>query len=583
MRLTSTTCCALLLALLVGHGLRPVAAAPAPADPSPDARVDAIFAKWTTSTPGCAVGVSRDGRVVLEGGYGMADLEHDVPITSGTVFEAGSVSKQFTAAAVLLLARDGKLSLDDPASRLIPELKGYGDRVTIRHMLTHTSGLRDWGTEEAIAGWPRTTRVYTHANVLDIVGRQRALNFQPGTNWSYSNTGYNLAAILVSRVSGQAFAEFSRRRLFEPLGLAHTSWRDDHTRVVKGRAIAYSDAKDGYHTDMPFENVHGNGGLLTTVGDLLRWNERFDAPSSGDAAVVRQQQEPMTLTSGQVLDYALGLYVRRYKGFLEVGHSGSTAGYRAYLARYPERRVSVAVLCNAGNATADRYAHAVADVYLGIASAPAAGAADSRPVGGEESGFSRTQRLAAAEAAARPANNTVPSGPAARDARTGLYRHLGTGQALSIVPDKDSLRVDGGPTLVAAAGSRLEASDGGAAFEFDDRGGLEVHLPNGLVERYQRVPAARPTADELRAFEGIYVSDEAEAEFAVLAQDGLWLLRRPATKIALRPLYADAFAAPGLGTIVFRRDAGRIVEMSVVADRVWDLRFRRVSAAPPAR
>src|SRR5262245_51352922 len=171
---------------------------------SPVAKVDATFAGWTKTSPGCAVGVSQQGKIVLEKGYGMADLEHDVPIKADTIFEAGSVSKQFTAAAILLLARDGKLSLDNPARKYIPELPDYGTPLTIRHMLTHTSGLRDWGNVAAISGWPRTTRVHTHAHVLDIVSRQKSLNFPPGTRWSYSNTGYNLAAIIVSRVSGQS-------------------------------------------------------------------------------------------------------------------------------------------------------------------------------------------------------------------------------------------------------------------------------------------------------------------------------------------------------------------------------------------
>src|SRR5262249_5279600 len=196
----------------------------AAADMTP--QVDHIFATFTPSRPGCAVGVGLDGGQMLARGYGMADLEHDVPISPDTIFEAGSVSKQFTAVAVLMLAREGKLSLDDQVRTYIPELPDYGMPLTIRHILTHTSGLRDWGSVESITGWPRTTRAYTHAHVLDIVGRQRSLNFTPGTHWSYSNTGYNLAAILVSRVTKMPFADFTRTRLFEPLGMMHTSWRD---------------------------------------------------------------------------------------------------------------------------------------------------------------------------------------------------------------------------------------------------------------------------------------------------------------------------------------------------------------------
>jgi CubicO group peptidase (beta-lactamase class C family) len=335
--------------------------------------VDAIFARWNTATPGCAVGVGVNGKAVLERAYGMADLEHDVPNAPDTIFEAGSVSKQFTAAAVLLLARDGKLSIDEPVRKYVPEVPDYGVPLTIRHMLTHTSGLRDWGEVAGIAGWPRTTRVHTHGHVLDIVSRQKALNFTPGTAWSYSNTGYNLAAIIVSRVSGQSLADFSRERIFAPLGMTHTSWRDDYTRIVKHRAIAYAPGAGGYRQDMPFENVHGNGGLLTTVGDLLRWNENFVSPKVGDAEFLAEEQTPGQFNDGTVHDYAFGLYVGTYRGVRQISHSGSTAGYRAFLTRYPDQRVSVAVLCNAGNANPTEDAHAVADAFLGSAlSMPAA-------------------------------------------------------------------------------------------------------------------------------------------------------------------------------------------------------------------
>ena len=330
----------------------------------PESKVDEIFSRWTSDSPGCAVGVSRAGQPVVQKAYGMADLEHDVPNKADTIFEAGSVSKQFTAAAVLLLAAEGKLSLDDPARKYIPELPDYGAPLTIRHMLQHTSGLRDWGEVASIAGWPRTSRVHTHAHVLDIVSRQKALNFPSGTQYSYSNTGYNLAAVLVSRVSGKSFAEFSKERVFGPAGMTHTSWRDDYTRIVKGRAIAYSQAQGGWRQNMPFENVHGNGGLLTTVADLLKWNENFTSPKVGDAAFVKLQQEPGKFNDGKPHSYAMGLMVGTYKGVPEVAHSGSTAGYRAHLTWYPQQQVSVAVLCNAASANATQFAERVADLYL---------------------------------------------------------------------------------------------------------------------------------------------------------------------------------------------------------------------------
>jgi CubicO group peptidase (beta-lactamase class C family) len=333
-----------------------------------ESTVDQVFARWKQGTPGCAVGVGVGGASVLQKAYGMADLEHDVRNMPDTIFEAGSVAKQFTAAAVLLLSKEGKLSLDDPVRKYIPELPEYGSALLIRHMLNHTSGLRDWGDVAAIAGWARTTRVHTHAHVLDIVSRQRSLNFTPGSQYSYSNSGYNLAAIIVSRVSGKTFAEFSQERLFKPLGMTHTSWRDDFTRIVRNRAIAYSEGRDGqFQMDMPFENVHGNGGLLTTVGDLLKWNENFVSPKVGDLAFVREQQETGRFNDGRPQQYALGLVIGQYRGLRNVSHSGATAGYRAYLVRYPDQHVSVAVLCNVSSGTATQYAQAVADMYLGSA------------------------------------------------------------------------------------------------------------------------------------------------------------------------------------------------------------------------
>lgn len=364
--------CALILAVLV--------AAPAAGQSAASEKaVDAIFSRWTTSTPGCAVGVAVRGKPVLMKAYGMADLEHNVPNTPDTIFESGSVAKQFTAMAIMLLVQDGRLSLDDQVRKHIPELPDYGVPLTIRHMLTHTSGLRDWGSIASIAGAPRTTREYTHAHVLDIVSRQKSLNFPPGAQWSYSNTGFNLAAIIVDRVSGMSFAEFSKRRIFQPLGMTSTHWRDDHRRIVKGRAIAYSTASGGYEIEMPFENVHGNGGLLTTVGDLLKWNDNFVTPVVGDVATVAQMATAGKYNDGRNLDYGLGLYVRPLDGVKNIYHSGSTAGYRAHLNRFPESQTSVAVLCNASDGEATRAANDVSRLYLGKAPA-------GRTIGGGTTG-----------------------------------------------------------------------------------------------------------------------------------------------------------------------------------------------------
>ena len=512
-------------------------------------RVDQVFARWTQATPGCAVGVSVDGKNVLEKGYGMADLEHETPNRAGTIFEAGSVSKQFTAAAVLLLVKDGKLKLDDPVRKYVPELPDYGAPLTIRHMLNHSSGLRDWGSVAGIGGWPRTTRVYTHAHVLDILSRQKSLNFPSGTRYSYSNSGYNLAAIIVSRVSGESFADFSRKRIFEPLNMTRTSWRDDFTRVVKGRAIAYSDAGGTFRMNMPFENVHGNGGLLTTVGDLLRWTANFARPVVGDAAFVKEQQEPGRFNDGRAHGYALGLMIGPYKGVRQVGHSGSTAGYRAHLMEFPDQKVAVGVLCNVSSGAATQYAQTVADLYLGSAIKTDA-----------DSGASVNRYTLKTEEI---------------EAVVGLYRNTETGEPLTLVRDGGSVRLEGGAALQAESGSRFTATNG-RRIEIDGNR-LKLIDVYGSVEPHERVAPADMKPRLLADYAGDYVSTEAEVTFtAAVENDTLVLERRPDTTIRLTPAYADGFRG-GIGFVRFQRNAsGQIIGLSISQDRVWDIRFSRI-------
>jgi len=534
-------------------GVLAFAAAASDAPPIPEAEVDALFSAWSSTTPGCAVGVSDDGRIVLEKSYGMADLEHGVTNRPDTIFEAGSVSKQFTAAAVLLLAGDGKLSLDDPVRRYVPELHDSAAAITIRQMLQHTSGLRDWGNIASIAGWPRGTRVHTHAHVLDILGRQESLNFTPGTRWSYSNSGYNLAAILVSRVTGESFAEFTRRRLFEPLGMTRTSWRDDFTRIVKDRAVAYAKVEDHYAIDMPFENVHGNGGLLTTVSDLLRWNANFATLKVGGPDFAHTMQTSGRLEAGGETGYGLGLGVGRYQGVTEVRHSGTTASYRAFLARYPEQQLSVAVLCNAGDSMPRQSLHAVADLYLANALKP-----DPAP---------RDLKLSATEL----------------DVIAGLYRNIDRGDFVLIERDGDGLRLGGETPLFAQSALRFTGGEG-TTIELDGAGRALMDEGSGAPIVLERVPVARPTLAELETLAGRYASAEAETTFTVRVREGgLELTQRPAMVYRLSPLYVDAFDSE-LGTIIFRRDAaGAVTALSVVQDRVWDLRSRRETPAATRR
>ena len=455
------------------------AASARPLSPEQQAQVDRIFGQWDAQSPGCAVGVAEQGKPVLMRAYGMADLEHGVKNSTDTIFEAGSVSKQFTAAAIALLARDGKLSLDDQVRTYIPELRDYGVPLTIRHMLNHTSGLRDWGAVAEIGGAPRGSRVYTNAHVLDIVSRQSALNFSPGTRWSYSNTGYSLAAIIVERVSGKPFSTFTRERLFAPLGMASTSWRDDYSRVLKNRAIAYGKRADGYHSDMPFENVVGNGGLLTTVGDLLKWNQNIDHPSVGDAAFWAAAQTPGKLADGSAHDYGLGLGVSSFEGLRQVGHGGATAGYRSTLGRYPQTGWSIAVLCNAGNAQPGADANAL--VRLLLAGRPAMPAVDEAP------------RFAAGGPSLRASARGIAEVPLAELA--GIYTSVDAETSYAVSEENGSLVARGRygqvMKLQRVSGDRFFTGPVGVVFLRDAQDkidGLSVSLDRVWDMRFERQP-----------------------------------------------------------------------------------------------
>lgn len=535
----------------------PVFARGQEAPPAADltAQVDAIFAPWNSrETPGCAVAVGEGGRAILSRAYGMADLEHDVPITLDTVFEAGSVSKQFTAAAVVLLAQQGKLSLTDDVRKYVPELPDYGAPVTIDHLIRHTSGLRDWGAVAGLAGWPRGTRIHTHAHMLDIAARQRSLNYKPGAEYSYTNTGYNLLVLVAERVSGKSFSELTRQSLFDPLGMARTQWRDDFTRIVKGRAVAYTGGANGFHSEMPFENVFGNGGLLTTVGDLLLWNENFVHGKAGGPGLIAELQRRGRLNEGREIEYAGGLFITSYQGVPEVSHGGATAGYRAFLARYPEQRLSVAVLCNVAEADAGELAHRTVDLFLAGRTKPA-------------------PPLAVA---------AVQLPPERLAARAGLYRHLRTGQPVRLAVTEGRLRTDRGTSLVPLSDSQFQA-DNGAKVTFEERadGGraaMRLLYPDGEVVLYEPVEEASPAPAQLAEYAGEYASDEAEATYRVVLEDGkLFLRARPVLSLPLTPTYADTFvAASGWLVRFYRKPDGKVGELSIGLSRVRDLRFARV-------
>ena len=516
------------------------------------AGAERAFEKFTKAyvapAPGCAAAVSLNGDVVFEKAFGLADMEHNVPNTTHTIFESGSVAKQFTAAALVLLQQEGKLSIDDPVRKYIPELPDYGSPLTIRHLLNHTSGLRDWGTVMSLTGAGRGDRVINQDLAFDVITHQRALDFKPGAEYSYSNSGYNLAALIVERVSKQKFPAFVEERLFKPLGMTNSSWRDDYQRIVPGRAQAYSRQGNGpWRLNMPFMNVYGNGGMLTTVGDWMKWNAMLDSQSLG-APLVAALQTQGVLNDGRTIAYALGLEVSTYKGLKDVSHGGATAGYQTFLARYPDNKVSVGVMCNGTSPSAGGIAASITDEIFGPL--PENPKVEPAKVSDEE-----LKKL------------------------VGIWRNQKTHAPARFAIENGVSRWSGG-RVMPMGGGKFVGGNNELKFTFDKDGqpvSAETKDDGGEVTRFVPEKPWTPTPAELASFKGDWFSEEAGATFTIAVDaDKAFIKQRPATSLQMQPLYKDHFGVQGY-IVWFTRDKdGKVTDMHVGASRMRDMPFARV-------
>ncbi|MGI9610541.1 MAG: serine hydrolase domain-containing protein [Acidimicrobiia bacterium] len=350
------------VALVIGCLAVATAAAAQQVDTS---AIDAVFSKWDQAdSPGVSVAVMRRGEIIFSRGYGSAQLEYEVPITPATVFHAASVSKQFTAMAIALLAAEGTLSLDDEIQTHLTYVPRFDQRVTVRQLIHHTSGIRDQWELLAMAGW-RLDDVITMDHIRSMVRHQRELNFEPNSEHLYSNMGYTLLAEIVAAVSGQSFAEFTQTRIFEPLGMSETHFHDDHQMIVRHRAYSYTPGDAGGYRNavLSFANA-GATSLFTTAEDLVRWLDNFRHARVGGPAVIEQMQERAVLNDGDRISYAHGVMIGTYRGTNTVFHGGADAGFRSYIVWFEEPAVGIAVLTNFGSIQPQRLAHEVADVVM---------------------------------------------------------------------------------------------------------------------------------------------------------------------------------------------------------------------------
>jgi CubicO group peptidase (beta-lactamase class C family) len=521
--------------------------------PSADA-IDRLFGDARNPNgPGCAISIQRKSAPLLERTFGLADLEQPSLIRSDTIFEAGSVSKQFTAAAIAVLVAEGRLSLDDDIRRHLPEMRDYGVPITVRMLLTHTSGLRNWDDLVELAGDPRGERSYSQEEILALIARQSALNFTPSSEYLYSNSNYVLAAVIAARASGQTFTALSQRALFEPAGMTHTTWRDDHKSVVPGRATAYTPNEAGVlQIDMPAEDVIGPGGLLTTVGDLQRWNDFLEQPPPAAAAWVALLLETRgKLADGTPIAYGMGLESETISGQPVTSHAGSTAGYRAYLARVPKEGLSVALLCNAGALNTEDLGPKIVAQFL--------------------------------PPPPDPLPQLVTSGPPIATDLAGKYRNIRTSALVTVLIDTQGLRFNGGPPFRAIAPDMLvnAAATRQAQVTRDRLGaviGLNLTRIGNSVVNLAPVATWLPDSAVLATFAGVYFSDDVGASWRV-AMDGAKLRATGPTgqSFVLDPLYADTFAArDAYWTFSFHRNQhGRPTSVSLTKSRTRGVVFER--------
>src|SRR5262245_26322837 len=506
-----------------------------------NAKVDAVFAQYDKpDSPGCALGVIKDGKLVYARGYGMANLEHGVPNGPKLVYDIGSTSKQFAAASVLLLAQQGKLSLDDDARKHVPELPAYQKSITIRHLLHHTSGLRDYLTLFSLAGmnFDDTT---TEKDALDIIVRQKGLNFTPGDEWLYSNSGYFLLSIIIKRSCGKSYAEFAKENIFDPLGMKHTLILDNHKKIVPMRATGYSPGRGGFQTEMSNFEQTGDGAVQTSIEDLLLWDQNFYEPKVGGKAFLEQMHAVGAFSSGEKHDYAAGLFIDEYKGLRRVSHGGSWAGYRSELARFPDQKFSVACLCNLGASNPSALAMKVADIYL----------ADQ--LKGSE---------AKAGGSGKPTAASIPEEKLKEKA--GVYRNLTNGELRRVTLRDGKLRLDAFTQFSMELYPISESQFGvvgpdASIIEFKltaAKAQLTLSRNNRKPDTFERVEAFAPKAEQLNEFAGKFYSEELDTNYRMSVEQGrLFVIDRNRMKRPLQPTVRDAFALLSGAQFEFSRDA----------------------------
>jgi CubicO group peptidase (beta-lactamase class C family) len=523
-------------------------------------KVDKVFAEWDNiTTPGAALAVIKDGKIIYERGYGMAKIEDGIVMTPQKIFDIGSTSKQFTAACLAMLIRQGKVGLEDDIRKYFPEMRQYQKPIQVKHLIYHTSGIRDYNGLLSLAGFRPESDCPNVDEALDVIFRQKALNYAPGEEFSYTNSGYFLMGQIVERVSGKSLNAFAQENIFQPLGMTHTLFQEDHTQIIPNRATGYEPGEKGYKINMSNWDETGDGNVYTSVEDLYLWDQAFYNYKLGKE-LMDFLHTTGTLNDGKKLDYAFGLFIGEHKGLKTVSHGGAWAGFRAGFVRFPEQRFSVICLTNLATQSPDDLCYKVADIYL-------ADLIKEKP------------------AAEKKKAETISLSKQELEEKVGNYKDKRFGIWISTYMKDDKLRLSVmGLDLELAPVSRtlFEAQNAPAEisveFQPDAKGKTSRALINVAgVERYSMMkaaPLAPLTLAQLKEYEGDYVSEEllnAKYRF-VVEKDSLVVKFRSFPPTPFKAMAADQFAQGGFG-IDFIRQGKKITGFKFNMGRVAGIEF----------
>ena len=527
-------------------------------DESTKASIDKIFKNYDDiQKPGAAVSVVKDGKVIFKKGYGSANLEYDLPVTPSTVFHIASVSKQFTVFAVLLLEEQGKLSFDDDIRKHIPEVPDFGTTITLRHLAAHTSGLRDQWDLLSMAGW-RMDDVITKDHIMTIVSHQKELNFQPGEEYMYCNTGFTLLAEVVARVSGTSFAKFTQREIFTPLKMENTLFYDNHELIVKNRAYSYKMPGNKYYKSrLNFSNA-GATSLFTTVEDLALWAMNFEEPKVGSQAIIGKMNTLAVLNNGKTFGGAYGQFVGEHKGHKLIQHSGGDAGYRSYLGRFPEDNFAVMVFSNYANSNPRKLALGVADVYL----------QDNTPP--------KKLREESTYASLSPEHLKQFEGYFWNESGSLARRiYLKNGNLQYFRSEYNET------TLLPVSFSKFEMKDVSmhVTVEFtkvDGKLKMKVEQEDGNVYDFEEYEQVDLDTFDLGQYAGTYFSEEIMTEFELFVRKGMILGRNfRSGEFPFTFVKEDVLKSPGGMTRIVRNEAGEITGLKASTGRVRNLWFKK--------